>query len=91
MDAVGNVWGVHVTTSKNENHAAIHRFASEVSEFLHRILSSHYHHAAFRSIVLEWIFVEIDDDTTLKRMEVMANGDFGQIQGRHSFNFHSTS
>jgi hypothetical protein len=91
MDAVDNVWGVHIMTSKNENHAAFLQIEFRRLDFWHRILSSHYHHAAFRSIVVEWIFVEIESESTCKWMEGTENGDFGQIQGRHSFNLDPTS
>ncbi len=62
MDAGSNVWGVHVVASKKSNHAVILQYPAPFLAFSHRILSSHCHHAAFRSIVLEWIFVEICDE-----------------------------
>jgi hypothetical protein len=73
MDAGGNVWGVHVVASKKSNHAVILQFSFSFLDVLHRILSSHFHHAAFRSIVGGWIFAEIHDEMSNDMGVVLVN------------------
>jgi hypothetical protein len=70
-----------VTAAELDFHAAFLQYQLRRLDFSHRILASHSHHAAFRSIVLEWIFAEIESEMAkdmearrVKEYDIRGNG-----------------